>query len=88
MNCALKKVRLRDKIGIKNTKELAFLGFQAGRQRASLETGALNPMETLHIKAAMAQFVCARRDDLTRIIGRIIQYLDLEKVLRIVQFTE
>src|SRR6266508_2388940 len=88
MNSPLQKVWLRDKIGIKNTEELAFRGFQAPRQRASLETGASHAMNTLHVKAALAQFVRTRRDDLTRIICRIIQYLDLEKLLRIVQFTD
>ena len=60
MNGSLQKISLRDKIGIKNTDEFAFGSLQPDRQRAGFETGAIDPMNTLNIKAALSQFVCAR----------------------------
>src|ERR1700730_13060858 len=86
INCALEQARLRNKIGVENTDKLAFRGVESDSERTRLETSAIDAMNELDVEAAPAQFVRARGGDLARIVGRIIQHLNLEKLSRIIQF--
>src|SRR5437660_10844813 len=86
INCALEQVRLRHKIGVENTDKLAFRGVESDSERARFETSAIDAMNELDVEAATPQFVRARGGDLARIVGRIIQHLNLEKFSRIVLF--
>src|SRR6266446_3947068 len=88
INCALEQVRLRNKIGVENTDKLAFRGVESNSERTRFETSAIDAMNELDVEAATAQFVRARGGDLARIVGRIIQHLNLEKFSRIIQFAD
>ena len=88
INRALEQVRLRNKIGVENTDKLAFRGVESNSERTRFETSAIDAMNELDVEAATPQFVRARGGDLARIVGRIIQHLNLEKFSRIIQFAD
>src|ERR1700730_272866 len=88
INCALEQARLRNKIGVENTDKLAFRGVESDSERTRFETSAIDAMNELDVEAATPQFVRARGGNLARIVGRIIQHLNLEKFSRIIQFAD
>ena len=59
---------------------------EPGRQSASFEAGAIDAMDELHVETTAAQFLRTRGGDLAGLIGRIVEDLDLQKLLRIIQF--
>src|SRR5260370_42455668 len=88
INRAIEQVRLRNKIGFENTDKLAFRGVEANSERTRFETSAIDAMNELDVEPATTQFVRARGGDIARIVGRIIQHLNLEKFSRIIQFAD
>src|SRR5260370_32377728 len=88
INRAIEQVRLRNKIGFENTDKLAFRGVESNSERTRFETSAIDAMNELDVDPAPTQFVRARGGDVARIVGRIIQHLNLEKFSRIIQFTD
>ena len=71
-------MRRWNKIGVEDTNEFSPRGREAPLKGAGFESGAIRPVNQLHIETAPAQFRRAIRRDLARIIGRIIQHLDLQ----------
>ena len=88
LNSAPEQVWLWDKIGVENTDKITFGRHEAGSESTGFETGAIDAMNELNVEAAPAQFVRAGRSQLPRIIGRIIQHLNLKKLPRVVQFAD
>src|SRR5215467_11192456 len=62
MDGLFKQVFLWNKIGVEYAKKFAFCRSETHRQCASLEAGAISPMNALYIKAALTQFLrtCGR----------------------------
>ena len=63
------KIPLRNKIGVQDTNEFAFGSLKPYRQGAGFETGAIDPMNALNIKASLSQFLRARGGDLAGFVG-------------------
>src|SRR5919109_2004418 len=86
MDGPLKQVFLRNKIGVQDAKKFAFGSSETHRQCASLKASAISPMNKLHVKTTLTQFLHTRGDNLAGLIHRIVQDLYLQKLLRIIQF--
>ena len=68
MDGLFKQFFLWHKIGVQDAKKFAFGGSETHRQRSSLKAGALSPMDTLHVKTTLAQFLCTRGGDLASLV--------------------
>ena len=88
MDRPVQQVRGRDEIGIENANELASGRFEPSRKRTGLEPGPVDPMNQLNIEAALSQCFHARRSHLPRIVGGIVQHLDLQQISRVIQFAD
>src|SRR5207302_416252 len=86
MDGLFEQVFLWHKIGVQDAKKFAFGSSETHRQRSSLKASAISPMDTLHVKTTLAQFLCTGSGDLASLIRRIVQDLYLQKLLRIIQF--
>ncbi len=53
-------------------------------QGASLEAGAIGSMDVLDVDALRRMTAHRQLGDLARLVGRIVQYLDLETIARVV----
>jgi hypothetical protein len=88
MDRALQQVWRRDEIGIENANKLAGSRFEPGCERARLETCPVNPMNELNIEATLLQLLSARSSHVLRIVGGIVQHLDLQQISRVIEFTD
>ena len=88
VNRVLQKIRRRNEVGVQNADEIALGRGQTSLQRARLETDSINAMNQLHIQPARLQFVDTTRGQLARVIGGIIQHLDLEQLARVIDFAD
>src|SRR5215831_1962288 len=86
MDRALEQVPLRNKIGVQNAKKFAFGSREPRRQCTSLKAGTVSPMDTLYIKTTLPQFLGTRSGNLAGFVRRIVQDLDLQQLLRIIEF--
>ena len=68
MDGPLEQVLLWNKIGVQYANKFAFRSGESDRKRASLEAGAISPMNALYIKAALAQLLRTRGCDFARFI--------------------
>src|SRR5258707_1080044 len=82
MDGALEQVLFRNKIGVQDAKKFTFRSSEPHRQCAGLKADAVSSMNALYVKAALAQFLRARGGDLAGFVRRIVQDLDLQKLLR------
>src|SRR5258707_14722046 len=87
MDGAFEQVFFRNKIGVEDAKKLALRSSESDPEGASLKAGPISPMDPLDVETALAQFLCTGRRDLACLIRSIIQHLDLQKLLRIIEFT-
>src|SRR6202011_6274697 len=60
---------------------------EPGGQRACFKSGSIQAANQLDIETAPAQLFSARGGDFARIVGGIIQHLDLQQFSRIIEFT-
>jgi len=88
MDRLLKQVWRRDEIGIENANKLTGSRFETDCERTGLESGPVDAMNQLNIEAALPQFFGARSSHLARIVGRIVQHLDLQTIARVIQFAD
>src|SRR5712691_9277969 len=65
---ALEQLRLRHEIRVENANEFAVGTLDANGQRAGLESGAIFPVNELHVKTATPQFISASRRNFARIV--------------------
>jgi hypothetical protein len=63
---------LRDEISVEDANEFAFCGLQPGGQCTCLETGAVDTMNALNIKARLTQLLAVCGRDLSCFISRIV----------------
>jgi hypothetical protein len=88
MNRPLKQVRRRDEVGVENANKLTGSRFEPDCERTGLESGPVDAMNQLNIEAALPQFFGARRSHLARIVGRIVEHLDLQQISRVIELTD
>ena len=79
----VEEIGLRDEVGVEDRHEVAARDLQALVERAGLVAGAILAMDVLDVDAL--QRVPAHRElgDLPRLIGRVVQHLDLEQLARV-----
>src|SRR4051794_16089198 len=85
MDRALQELRLRDEVRIENAEKIALRGCESGFERASFEPGPISALDQLYIQSAVAQLGDTSLCQLLRVVGRIIQHLDLQPIARIIQ---
>jgi hypothetical protein len=88
MDCPLKQVWRRDEVGIENANKLTGGRFEPDRERTGLESRPIDAMNQLNIEAALSQCFRARRSHFARIVGRIVQHLDLQQISRVIELTD
>src|SRR5437868_9666659 len=88
IDCLAQQMRWRNKIGIENTYEFSARGSQTSLQGARFEAGAIDSMNQFDIETALTQFRRTIRDNLTRVVGRIVKHLDLQPIAWVIQFTD
>ena len=71
------------KVGIENRDQLTCCEFQSVFQSAGLETMSVRAMDVMDVETSCAIFRHARRRDLGRAVGGIVENLDFEKFARI-----
>src|SRR5437899_9912434 len=74
------QMRRWNKIGIENTDEFTPRGSQPSFQGAGFEAGAVDPMNQFDIEPALTQFRRTLRRNLARVVGGIVQHLDLQPI--------
>src|SRR5437016_1470455 len=88
MNRALEQVWLRNEIGVQDADKLTISQFKSDGESTGFEPGAIDTMNELHIEPALAQLTYTSGGQLTRIIGRVVQHLDLETISWIIEFAD
>src|ERR1700693_265729 len=88
MNRSLKQIARRNEICVENADEFAIGRFQSHRERAGLETSAIDAMNQLNVVTALAQFCRAGRGNFASIVRGVIEDLDLEQLARIIDFAD
>ena len=85
MDAALEHVGLRHEVGVEDQDELALGGAQAVLERAGLEAGAIDAVDVLDVQVgvARAQVGDLAPADLLRLVGRVVEHLDLEAIVRV-----
>ncbi len=78
------EVGRRHEVGVEDRDELAARGLEPRVERARLEARAIRPVQVLDVEPARRLPPHRELRDVTRLVGRIVQDLDLELVLRIV----
>ena len=87
MDRALEQIWFWDKIRIQDAEKLAIGRVEPDGQRACFKSGSIQAANQLDIETAPAQLFSARGGDFARIVGGIIQHLDLQQFSRIIEFT-
>ncbi len=82
---AAQKVGMRPEVGIEDRNELSAALGQAPSQRPGFEAAPIRPMEHAHVHAAGAMPGRARLGQCGRLVGGIVQNLNLQPVGRIIQ---
>src|SRR4051812_44295412 len=85
MNGALQQFRLRNEIRVQYADELTFGPLKPQLQGSRLETCPVLAVDQIDIEPAAAQFFCALSSYISRVVGGIIQDLDLEKFAGIIE---
>src|SRR5437667_4485499 len=88
MNGALEQVRLGHEIGIQDTNKFAISRFEPDGESACFEPGTIDAVNQLDVEAALAQLIRTSGGQLARIIGRVVQHLDLKTISRIIEFAD
>src|ERR1700736_512903 len=88
MDCPLKQVSRRDEIRVKNANKLTGGRLESDCKRTGLESGPIDAMNQLNIEAALTQFFRAQSSHIARIVGGIVQHLDLQQVSWVIEFTD
>ena len=78
-------ISTRNEVGVEDQNELTRRFFESRFQRAGFEAFAIVAMMINNVKALFEVLVYRSRSDLLRVIGRIVQHLNLEQLTRIVQ---
>src|SRR5437763_1899020 len=81
-------MRRRQEVGVENANKFSAGGGQSVFERSCFEANAINPVDQLNIKTALAKFRRTNCGDFARLIGRIIQYLDLQILAWIIKFAD
>jgi len=76
---------LGDKIGVQDGDQLAPGGAQAGGQGPGLVPGAHVARQVDDLEALPPQAIHGVRDELARLVGRVVEHLHLEPVARVVE---
>src|SRR5205823_2211069 len=82
------QMRRWNEIGIENTNEFTARGSQPSFQGARFEAGAIDSMNQFDIETALTQFRCTIRRNLLRVIGRIVEHLDLQPIAWVIQLAD
>ncbi|MEY2601540.1 MAG: hypothetical protein QOJ36_859 [Verrucomicrobiota bacterium] len=88
MDCPLKQIWRGDEVGIENANKLTGGRFEPDCERTGLESGPVDAMNQLNIEAALSQCFRTRCSHLARIVGRIVQHLDLQQISRVIELTD
>src|SRR5438067_8643493 len=88
MDRMLKQIWRRNEIGVEDANKLARGRLESGRKGTGLESGPINSMNQLNIEATLPQFFRARSSHFPRIVGRIVQDLDLQQFSRIIELAD
>src|SRR5258708_5630598 len=88
MNRALEQLSRRDKISVQNADKFTGGRCQSDCERTRLEAGPIDPMNQLNIEAAVSQLFSAQGSQIARIIGGIVQDLDLQQFARVIEFAD
>ena len=78
MNRPLKQISWRNEVSVQDANELTGGRFESDCERAGFESGAIDPMNQLHIKTARAQFVRTSGGDVAGIVRGIVEDLNLQ----------
>src|SRR5262249_9194266 len=68
MDRAFKEVLFRHKVGVQDAKKFTFRSSKSHGKGASLESGAISPMDPLDVETTLPQFLGTNRSDFARII--------------------
>ena len=77
-----------DEIRVEDRDELPRRLLQTGIERARLVTGPIHAVEVVDIEAARGMAADGKLRDLFCLVGRIVQNLDLEQVLRVIELAD
>ncbi len=88
MDGALEQVRLGDEICVEDANVFALGRGEPRLEGAGLEPGPVGSMNQFNIEPATLQFGHARRGQLTGIVRRIVEDLNLEPIFRIIDLTD
>ena len=81
-NRPLQKARRRDEIGVEDRHELALRFREAGLQRTGLEPFPVEPADVRNVEPLFCPTADEPGDQEPRLVGRIVQHLDLEPIAR------
>ena len=73
----------RHEVGVEDEHELAAGRLEARRERARLEAGAVGAVEVVDVEALLAVALDRAARDRLRLVGGVVEDLDLEELLRI-----
>src|SRR5205807_9186377 len=88
MVLVIRPIWRRNGIGVEDATKLARGRLESGRKGTRLESGPINSMNQLDVEAALPQFFGARSSHCPRIVGRIVQDLDLQQFSRIIELAD
>src|ERR1700682_5729287 len=88
MDRPLKQISRRDEIGIENAHKLTGGRLEPNCKRTGLESGPVDAMNQLNIEAALSQSFRARTSYFARIVGGIVQHLDLQQISWVIELAD
>ncbi len=77
------EVGRRDEVRVEEGEQLALRDLEARRERARLVAHAVVAVHVRHVDARIAQLLDALARDVARLVGRVVEHLDLEAVTRV-----
>ena len=82
------KIGLRNEVGIENTNEITLSGRKPGLQSAGFEPSAIDAVDQLHVEPPALQILHAGGGQFPRVVGGIVEDLDLQQVARIIDLAD
>src|ERR1700682_464782 len=88
MDRLAQKIGLRNEIGIENTNEITLSGREPGLQSAGFEPSAIDAVDQLYVEPPALQILHAGGSQFSRVVGGIVEDLDLQQFARIIDLTD
>jgi hypothetical protein len=81
----LKKIRIRNEVGVENENEITVGSFHPIFESASFKAGTVSAVNAFCVKAPFAKAGCSGAGNFNSLVSRVIKNLDFHLFLRVVE---